>query len=346
MKTAFQAFDPMPDLRRYTVGAGAPLDVHGGNGASLSVVQDGRTLLVGRSGDGAGLRVETEVGLEGRACAQAVAAAAAAVLEVDLAAEKLPLDPAGSSAALAAAVAYGIMPASGAPRIRRRQLLQQPLLWHQDPRPLPYPHLPCRTVEGRTHPERPTLPQGVVYDRFDPLLGMRMSFRRVDLARDLAMFHAWMNDMRVAYFWELAQSEAELAGYLTRLEADPHAWPLIGCFDGEPAGYFEVYWGKEDRLGPYYDAHDYDRGWHGLIGDRRHLGTAKTAGWLRGLTHFLFLDDPRTEKMVGEPRVDSVKLLRYADALAYEKVKEFDFPHKRAALMHCWRERFFAEVLR
>lgn len=346
MKTALQASDPTPGLRRYAIGPAASLDVHGGSGDPLSVVQGEQTLLVGRFEDGAGLRIETEAGLEGRACAQAVAAAAAAAFEADFAAEELLLDPASSPAALAAAVAHGLIAASGAPRIRRRQLLQLPLLWHQDPRPLPYPHLSCRMADGRAHPERPPLAQGVVYDRFDPLLRMRMSFRRIDLARDLAMFHAWMNDMRVAYFWELAQSEAELEAYLLRLEADPHAWPLIGCFDGEPAGYFEVYWGKEDRLGPHYDAHDYDRGWHGLIGDHRHLGTAKTAGWLRGLTHFLFLDDPRTEKMVGEPRVDSVKLLRYANALAYEKVKEFDFPHKRAALMHCWRERFFTHVLR
>ena len=345
MRTALQASGPAAAPRRYAIGPAAPLDVHAGDGA-LSVIQDGETLLIAWSEGAVGLRVEATAGLEGRACAQALAAAAAAVFEADLAAEELPLDPAGSAAALAAAAAYGVAAASGAPRIRRRQLLQLPLLWRQDPRPLPYPRWPIPTPDGRSHPERPALAHGVAYDRFDPLLGMRMSFRRIDLARDLAMFHAWMNDARVSYFWELARSEAELADYLVRLEADPHAWPLIGCFDGDPAGYFEVYWGKEDRLGPYYEAHDYDRGWHGLIGNRRHLGAAKTAGWLRGLTHFLFLDDPRTEKMVGEPRVDSVKLLRYADALAYEKVKEFDFPHKRAALMHCWRERFFAEVLR
>ena len=62
--------------------------------------------------------------------------------------------------------------------------------------------------------------------------------------------------------------------------------------------------------------------------------------------YFPDLDDPRTEKVVGEPRVDNAKLLRYADALAYDKVKEFDFPHKRSALMHCWRDPFFDRVLR
>jgi acetyl CoA:N6-hydroxylysine acetyl transferase len=47
---------------------------------------------------------------------------------------------------------------------------------------------------------------------------------------------------------------------------------------------------------------------------------------------------------VGEPNAAHRKLLRQADELAYRKVKEFDFPHKRAALMHCGRAQFFSRV--
>lgn len=329
---------------RYTRHGAPPIEVWPG-AQGLSVRQAGRTLLQARPAP-AGLEVEAVSRDDETLLARALAAAAAACFEADARLAEIALGPGIASGLLGAAVRHGLLASPAAPVIRRRQLLQLPLLWHQDPRPVPHPCLPCRLPDGRIHPERPPLAEGVVYDRFDPLLGMRVSFRRVDVARDLPLFHAWMNELRVAYFWELAQEEAQLRAYLERLEADPHAWPLIGCFDGDPAGYFEIYWAKEDRLGPHYDAHDHDRGWHGLIGARHHLGLAKTAAWLRGLTHFLFLDDPRTEKVVGEPRVDNAKLLRYADALAYEKVKEFDFPHKRAALMHCWRDPFFERVLR
>ena len=173
---------------------------------------------------------------------------------------------------------------------------------------------------------------------------MTVSFRAVDIDRDLDLFDRWMNDPRVDYFWELAGSKESLRTYLETLQAKPHSYPLIGCFDGEEAGYFETYWVREDRLGPYYESQSYDRGWHGLIGERRHLGKRKTGAWLRGLAHYLFLDCPMTENIMGEPRVDNAKLLAYADSLAYEKVKEFDFPHKRSALMRCPRDRFFSEV--
>ena len=226
----------------------------------------------------------------------------------------------------------------------RRMFFQTPAPWLRTPTASGFPLSRRPGPHGEPHPLRPPAPKGLVYERFDPQVGMTLSFRAVDPVRDLDLFHDWMNDGRVAVFWELAKPKAELAEYLWNLEQDPHSFGLIGAFDGEAAGYYEVYWAKEDRLGAHYDADDYDRGWHGLIGNRRHLGHAKTLAWLRALTHLLFLDDVRTRKVVGEPNAAHRKLLRYADAVAYRKVKEFDFPHKRAALMHCDRETFFATV--
>ncbi|MEY8827140.1 GNAT family N-acetyltransferase [Sedimentitalea sp. XS_ASV28] len=199
--------------------------------------------------------------------------------------------------------------------------------------------------DGRDHPLRAPKPCGLVYERHDPVARLSVSFRTVDPELDLDRFHRWQNDPRVAFFWEENKPRAELKTYLEDRLADPHCLPLIGCFDGDEAGYFEAYWAREDRLGPYYESLPWDRGWHGLIGERRHLGRRKTAAWLRGLSHYLFLDCPMTTQLVGEPRFDNAKLLSYADALAYEKLKEFDFPHKRSALMRCARYEFFGRVL-
>lgn len=226
----------------------------------------------------------------------------------------------------------------------RKNFFQSAAPWLQS-RPASCMPLTSATEMGKIrHPQRPPEPSGLVYERYDPVIDTTISFRTINRDVDLETFYSWMNDGRVAFFWELAQSEEELATYLETLHKDPHAFGLIGSFDGDPFGYFETYWAKEDRLGSYYDADDYDRGWHGLVGNRRHLGHAKTLAWLRALTHYLFIDDLRSRKVVGEPRASHTKLLRYADAVAYYKVKEFDFPHKRSALMHCDRETFFETV--
>jgi len=229
--------------------------------------------------------------------------------------------------------------------VERRVFHQLPLLWRMLDAHVAYPFIRSELGPAdRAAPLRPPRPGGVMYRRFMPDLGFELSLRPIDRRVDLALFHGWMNQERVAFFWDMAKSPAELDAYLAEQEADPHTLGVIGSVGDEPAAYFEFYWAKEDRLGAHYEAEDFDRGWHGLIGNPRYLGRARTLAWFRSLTHYLFLDDPRTMRIVGEPRASHVKMLSYCDDVAYARVKEFDFPHKRAMLVVCERERFFREV--
>lgn len=82
-----------------------------------------------------------------------------------------------------------------------------------------------------------------------------------------------------------------------------------------------------------------------LIGDGEIRGKAYISAWLPSLMHYIFLDDPRTQRIVGEPRIDHVQQIRNLDRSGFAKVKAFDFPHKRAMLVMLLRERFFGERL-
>ena len=194
---------------------------------------------------------------------------------------------------------------------------------------------------GKRHPLRPVKPRGEVYRRFDARLGAWISLRTVDIGLDLERFNRWQNSARVASFWQEEGSLEQHREYLGKLEADPHTVTLIGCFDDQPFAYFEAYWAKEDRIAPFYEAGDYDRGIHMLVGEENHRGPHKVASWLSALTHYLFLDDPRTQRVVAEPRADNAKMIAYMQGQRFHCEKEFDFPHKRAALMVLGRERFF-----
>ncbi|SEE82975.1 GNAT family N-acetyltransferase [Pseudomonas migulae] len=194
---------------------------------------------------------------------------------------------------------------------------------------------------GKRHPLRPVKPRGEVYRRFDARLGAWISLRTVDIGLDLERFNRWQNSARVASFWQEEGSLEQHREYLGKLEADPHTVTLIGCFDDQPFAYFEAYWAKEDRIAPFYEASDYDRGIHMLVGEENHRGPHKVASWLSALTHYLFLDDPRTQRVVAEPRADNAKMIAYMQGQRFHCEKEFDFPHKRAALMVLGRERFF-----
>ncbi|WP_235839957.1 GNAT family N-acetyltransferase [Derxia lacustris] len=239
----------------------------------------------------------------------------------------------------------GVLLDAGAGRLRasRELLFQQPRLWLPDAGPCMPPQQ--RLDAGRRHPRRPPKPCGVVYRRHIPWLGRDFSFRMVEPERDLPMLHRWLNDPEVARVWQEQGDLDRHRAYLDSIAADPHIYSMIASLDDQPFGYFEVYWAKENRIAPFYDAADHDRGWHVLIGEPAFRGKACATAWLTSISHYLFLDDPRTSRVVGEPRADHARQIRNLDRSGYAKVKEFDFPHKRALLVMLLRERFFADAL-
>lgn len=223
-------------------------------------------------------------------------------------------------------------------------LYQKPDLWLRGRGGGPHPQVHV-VSHGRYHPRRPAKTPGILYERHIPWLGRTLSFRLADMDQDLPRFHTWMNDPRVAAFWAEEGDMDKHRAYLDAQLSDPHTMPLIASLDGEAFGYFEVYWAKENRIGAFYDAQDYDRGWHVLIGDERVRGRAHVSAWLPSLVHFMFLDDARTQRIVGEPRADHHQQIRNLDRSGFAKVKEFNFPHKRALLVMLLRERFFDDRL-
>ncbi|WP_374309419.1 GNAT family N-acetyltransferase [Methylocella sp.] len=215
-------------------------------------------------------------------------------------------------------------------RIARGRFWDDPRMWLRE-----------RPVPGAG--ARPTKPRGEVYRRHMPRFRADYSIRAFDMDRDLATFNAWMNLDSVAHFWDQKGSRDEHRAYLESMAADPHMTSMVGCFDDEPFAYFEVYWAKEDRIAPFYDVDDFDRGVHLLVGDSKHQGPGKVEAWFRGLLHYMFLDEPRTRRIVGDPRVDHVRWIEYMEKQGFLRLREFDLPHKRSELVLIERETFFGE---
>ncbi|GAB6261940.1 GNAT family N-acetyltransferase [Photobacterium sp. R1] len=221
---------------------------------------------------------------------------------------------------------------------------QMPEQWHLHTPSSRFPFVEVQSNnQHRHHPMRPEMPAGTVYKRFDHQADAEVSFRVFDMERDLDVFVRWMNDPRVAHFWEQAWSKEKLAEFAQSRLNDPHIIPLIGEFNGEAFGYIEAYWVSEDRLAPYYDVQPYDRGIHLLVGEEQFRGPRFFNCWMRAISHYLFIDDVRTTRIVLEPRADNQRLFNRIEAVGYRKLFEFNFPHKRSALLMLERGAFFGE---
>ena len=324
-------------------------------GSDLATVRDGATLTVRRGAavlatfpltvDADGAPLLDAVGLADPAWLEALLAALETLFVTTPALERVRLTLVPGSRAERACLEAGLaVPAQDGLSVPAELFWQHGELCLARPRRTSFPQMHI-VRDGRRHPLRPPQPRGPVYARFIPWLGQVLSFRAVDPQQDLDRFHRWMNDPRVDRIWSEAGDLDTHRAYLDRLMADPHMLPLIGSFDDRPFGYFELYWAKENRLGPHYDAHDYDRGWHVLVGEDAFRGRPWVSAWLPSLMHYMFLDDPRTQRIVGEPAASHAQQIRNLDRSGFAKVKHVAFPHKRALLVTLGRERFFADRL-
>ncbi|ORY08550.1 aerobactin siderophore biosynthesis protein iucB [Clohesyomyces aquaticus] len=156
---------------------------------------------------------------------------------------------------------------------------------------------------------------------------------------DSEYLHKWMNDPRISYFWGESGPLSHQEAFLKRQLQSRHSFPVIGCWDGKPFGYFELYWVKEDGVGKYIPGvGDYDRGFHCLVGEQEYRGEKRVRIWLSALVHYCWLADNRTESVVLEPRVDNERLAQYCMDAGFYKEREISFPHKQANLMKIRRD--------
>ncbi|KAF2204585.1 hypothetical protein GQ43DRAFT_364353 [Delitschia confertaspora ATCC 74209] len=198
---------------------------------------------------------------------------------------------------------------------------------------------PLRYIGPVASPTVPNTPIRNSYSSMSDTTVPTVSSVTSNALSDPEYLHKWMNDPRVSHFWGEAGPQEHQEQFLKNGLSSNHSFPVIGCWDGKPFGYFEIYWVKEDTLGKYLgNAEDYDRGFHCLVGEQEFRGEHRVKAWISALVHYCWLADNRTETVMLEPRVDNQKLAQYLMDQGFYKEREVSFPHKQANVMKIRRD--------
>ncbi|PWN51468.1 hypothetical protein IE53DRAFT_410146 [Violaceomyces palustris] len=200
-----------------------------------------------------------------------------------------------------------------------------------------------------THPRRPPKPSpgSVIYSRYIFSCQQHLEMVHIDASNEVHFGHYrdWQNSERVNHGWRERGPEEKHRNYLANKLRDPHSMGVILLWDGEPAGYGEISWVKEDGMSAFVggELKDFDQGTHLLIGEEKFRGRKRFTSCMVSLKHYCFLRDPRTEVVVGEPRYDLPIIPLLKTYLPQEVRREFELPHKRAVFFVLRRDRFFYE---
>ncbi|WP_374985097.1 GNAT family N-acetyltransferase [Streptomyces fradiae] len=173
---------------------------------------------------------------------------------------------------------------------------------------------------------------GLVVSEAVPDVGA-FTLRAVDPAADAELVHGWMNDPEVAAFWELAQPAERIGAYLREQVGSAHSTPYVGCADGVPMSYWEVYRADLDPLRHHYPARPRDVGVHLLLGPSDYRGRGLGAVLLREVAQWLLRSDAYAQRVVAEPDVRNERSVRAFERAGFRLLRQIELPGKRAAFM-------------
>lgn len=175
-------------------------------------------------------------------------------------------------------------------------------------------------------------PGGTDHTNAPPSGRLRFSPARTD--RHGRLLDGWLRRPHVLPWWT---AEAALGGvaHLDAQLARDHLTPWVVSLDAVPFAYVETYRAAEDPLAAAFPLRAGDRGWHVLVGPAELLGTGVPRQLGRAVLARL-LAEPGVDRVVCEPDERNLRMVRYCEALGYERLATVDLPDKRAALM-AWR---------
>jgi hypothetical protein len=184
----------------------------------------------------------------------------------------------------------------------------------------------------------PGLPEELYYF-YEKELNSGVSFRSLDLAKDLDMIHDWVNQSYSRKFWQLNGSKDLVYDTYKMVLENPRAHSFIGLVNKKPVCQIDVYGVAGEELGLHTVAGDYDCGLHLLMLPTRELQKGWSYYALKNFQQFYFTFSQH-EILYDEPDQENVHANKLAMDSGFRFIKTIALSNKTANLYSISREQF------
>ena len=179
-----------------------------------------------------------------------------------------------------------------------------------------------------------------LYSYYKTELNAVISFRSLDLTKDLDMIHDWVNQSYARRFWQLDGSRDLVKSTYEAILNNPRAHSFIGCIDDLPICQIDVYGVAGEELQRFTgEVNDADCGLHLLMLPTKQLQKGWSYYALKNFQRFYFsFASPR--QLFAEPDQCNVYANKLAIDAGFHFMKTIELSNKTANLYSISREKY------
>jgi RimJ/RimL family protein N-acetyltransferase len=182
-------------------------------------------------------------------------------------------------------------------------------------------------------------PGEVLFTHHSPLVDRTISFRSMEIEKDLDMIHDWVNREYALAYWQLDGSRQRVYDLYYSIQRNSNGHSYIGLLDGEPICQFDVYRVLADEIRQYITADENDCGFHLLMAPNNrpipNLSVAITQSFL--LYYFSF---PQAVRMFAEPDIHNQRSNRILQRAGFQFLHGIRMSYKTANLYSITKQQF------
>jgi RimJ/RimL family protein N-acetyltransferase len=182
---------------------------------------------------------------------------------------------------------------------------------------------------------------GIIYQKKFKSPNGFISFRSLDLEKDLSMLHTWVNMDYTRTFWQMRGSIGLLRACYQCIQQNPFAHSFIGLLNDKPVCQFDIYKVANDELSNHIEFDDLDCGFHLCMAPLKVPVHGLTITLITAFLDFYFLND-QTGKMFAEPDIENFKSIYLLERSGFKKSGTVQLSYKKAQVYSLTKDQFYA----